>query len=170
MKYLILLVSYFVFIANMGLYQCSSSKTLTTNDFPNKSSITNDFPKVVSFEYSSTEHQHIFKSGKPVTINNSATSDTIYVLSKAVVEYNSKAKKERSLSATDNYNLQLVPILNEENQTEVWVNALCRNSNSDDDQWKKSIIRVKDGGSCYFNLYINLTKKTYEKFMVNGEA
>lgn len=170
MKCLVLLVSSLVFMVNLGLYQCSGSNTLTTKGFPNTTPIKHDFPNVVSFDYSSTEQEYIFKSGKPVTLNNSEISDTLDILNKAAIELNSKAKKERSVADIHNYNLQLLSILNEENQKVVWVNALCRNSNPDVAQWKKSIIIVSDGGNCYFNLYINLTKKTYENFIVNGEA
>jgi hypothetical protein len=160
MNYLVSLVGCFVFMANVLMNQCSGSQTLKTQDFDN----------VVRFDYSEIEHKHIFKSGKPVTLNDSEISDTIDVLKKAVIENNSKAKKERSVASADNYNLQFVSVVNDQKQKIIWINALCRNSNSYDDKWKKSIIRVKDGGSCYFNLYINLTEKSYENFIVNGES
>lgn len=65
------------------------------------------------------------------------------------------------------YKRQYVAAINGKGEKEVWVNCLCRESGN---TWKTSIIMVDDGGSCYFNLKINLTKGKYYDFVVNGYA
>lgn len=66
------------------------------------------------------------------------------------------------------YNYQLVPVINESGEKIVWINALCKDS--DLDRWKKDVFFIMDGGNCFFNLKINLTKEEIFEFMVNGVA
>ena len=90
------------------------------------------------------------------------------ILKKAVESYNKEIKNNffaiRPLAV---YRKQFVPVINRKGEKEVWVNCLC---DDDDDDWKKGIIMVDDGGNCYFNLKINLTKKTFSQIMINGYA
>ena len=67
----------------------------------------------------------------------------------------------------EKYKRQYIAVTNEKGDKIVWVNCLCR---VDDSNWKTSIAVVHDGGSCYFNLMINLTKSMYYDFWVNGYA
>ncbi|MCD6010348.1 MAG: hypothetical protein K0Q79_210 [Flavipsychrobacter sp.] len=46
------------------------------------------------------------------------------------------------------------------------VNCFCHTLSN----YKKEIVSVEDGGNCYFNLMINLTKGQCYDLMVNGEA
>jgi len=66
------------------------------------------------------------------------------------------------------YYKQLIPIINSKGEKEVWVNCFC--STYEKSYWKKDIVAVNDGGSCFFQLKINLTKGTISDFMVNGVA
>lgn len=94
------------------------------------------------------------------------------VLKKCVEDYNSLYQGENETYfkidlINEQYKRQYVPIVNEKGEKEVWVNCFCH---SFDDDWKKNILIVDDGGSCFFNFKINLvTKKCYE-FYVNGLA
>lgn len=65
------------------------------------------------------------------------------------------------------YKFQLIPYLNENGQKLVWVNAFCSKEN---DNWKSEPVIVSDGGDCYFNLTINLSKGKCESLIINGEA
>ncbi|RYU95644.1 hypothetical protein [Emticicia agri] len=65
------------------------------------------------------------------------------------------------------YKRQYVAITNSKGEKEVWVNCFCDIFN---ENWKKDIVIVLDGGNCYFNLKINITKGTYYDLMVNGDA
>jgi hypothetical protein len=49
----------------------------------------------------------------------------------------------------------------------VWINCFC---NYEELDWKKSMVFVKYGGKCYFNLRVNLSRGTYYDLMVNGSA
>jgi hypothetical protein len=66
------------------------------------------------------------------------------------------------------YYRQYMVIKNAKGEKEVWVNCFCSVQNMD--YWTKEIVRVQDGGNCFFNVRINLTKKTFSGFEVNGEA
>jgi len=63
------------------------------------------------------------------------------------------------------YKFQYIPVITKSGEKQVWVNAFCTSHGID---WSKDIIGVDDGGNCYWNMIINLTKKTYHNFMVNG--
>ncbi|WP_375562126.1 hypothetical protein ACE193_06135 [Bernardetia sp. OM2101] len=65
------------------------------------------------------------------------------------------------------YYRQYIVVKNKLGEKEVWINCFCRNTESN---WRQEIVQVKDGGSCYFNLKINLSKKQHYNFRVNGEA
>ncbi len=100
---------------------------------------------------------------------------------KAIKNYNRVVEDKIEL---DNYYRQYVVTENNLGEKEVWVNCFCEEIESDGrkemrekykiftsrDNWRKEIVHVFDGGKCYFNLEINLLKKQYYNFMVNGEA
>src|SRR5574338_303238 len=65
------------------------------------------------------------------------------------------------------YLRQYVPGISPDHEKKVWVNCFCTN---DFPNWHNEIVLVKDGGSCFFNLVINLTKRSYSFFIVNREA
>ncbi len=62
------------------------------------------------------------------------------------------------------YYKQLVPVINEKQEKLVWVRCVCQR---DKNEWKEDISLVEDGGSCYFNLKINLTRNSYSDFALN---
>lgn len=63
------------------------------------------------------------------------------------------------------YKKQLVPVLNEKGEKEIWVNCFCDDA---DPNWKKEILIVFDGGPCYFNFKVNLSKRKVYDLEVNG--
>jgi hypothetical protein len=63
------------------------------------------------------------------------------------------------------YKRQYVPSINDKGEKVVWVNCFCSKW---DRNWKKELIRVEDGGSCYFNVTINLVTGKYDDLRVNG--
>ena len=65
-----------------------------------------------------------------------------------------------------NYKRQYVPVINNKGEKEVWVNCFC----DYESDWQKRIVIVFDGGKCFFNLKINITKKEYYDFGTNGEG
>jgi hypothetical protein len=61
-----------------------------------------------------------------------------------------------------------VAVINKDNEKIIWVNCFNINSSFTFDYWKKQIVQVFDGGDNFFNLKINITKKYYYDFLVNG--
>ena len=74
-----------------------------------------------------------------------------------------------------NYKRQYLPVLNDNGEKIVWINCFCVSgsnlphfSSNNPDKWNEEIIIVKDGGNCYFSVFLNLTTQRFEKLMVNG--
>jgi hypothetical protein len=96
--------------------------------------------------------------------------DTLF--NESFADYNSHlSEAEKKYLAIDQknryYRRQYVCVLNNEGQKEVYLNCFCAFIRAD---WRKSLIVVKDGGSCFFNFKINLAKRKYYSFFVNGFA
>ncbi len=93
------------------------------------------------------------------------------VLVECITNYNRALKPEYKYQTIDlskrNYRTQLAVVSNTKGEKEVWVNCLC---NVFDFDWKHDIHTVYDGGSCFFELKINLTLKKYYNLWVNGVA
>ncbi|MFN3341509.1 MAG: hypothetical protein ACK40M_02360 [Flavobacteriales bacterium] len=125
----------------------------------------------------------VFKDGKPtdLTIDDLQKIETI--LNECITIYNSeqekrfneikaqnpvyKLEKENFIIDLQHYKRQYEPVLNSKGEKEVWVNCFCDTHNSD---WRNERVVVKDGGNCYFNLKINLTKGHYYELKVNRDA
>ncbi|NVO85720.1 hypothetical protein [Hymenobacter terrestris] len=95
--------------------------------------------------------------------------DSIYaIVQVAVNEYNtSHAEYGRSMINLDDYRLQLIASTTATQQKEVRVNAFCSGPSV---SWKTKLLRVSDGGNCYFRIKVNLTTGTWSDFSINGEA
>ena len=106
---------------------------------------------------------NIFKNAKPTVLNDKELSNIERILEDAVSQYNLFPKNHLDLNK---YKKQIIPIINKFGEKEVWINCFCQYN----ENWKTEIIRVDDGGDCYFNLKINLTKSKYYDFFVNGRA
>ncbi len=96
------------------------------------------------------------------------------LLFQGIQEYNSSLKsKNLEYFGIDtmkyHYKMQLIPVLNKKGEKEVWINAFCSEEVMPM-HWKTESIFVKDGGNCFFNLKINLTKQKIYYIHVNGYA
>jgi len=65
------------------------------------------------------------------------------------------------------YKRQYIAVINNNGEKEVWINCFCKTFTFGTD-WRKKEVEVMDGGKCFFNLKINIDKKEYYDFMVNG--
>ncbi|MBC7861367.1 MAG: hypothetical protein IAF38_00250 [Bacteroidia bacterium] len=69
----------------------------------------------------------------------------------------------------DKYKKQCYPYVNSNGETEVWVNCFCDGPWKFD--WRKEPLgMVRDGGNCFFQVKINLSKKTFSEFHVNDNG
>lgn len=77
-------------------------------------------------------------------------------------------KKEEILLS--NYYKQYCVYKNEKKEKIVSLNCLCSLDELSLPNWRKSIIVVKDGGNCYFQISVNLDRKIVFGFMRNGSS
>jgi len=66
------------------------------------------------------------------------------------------------------YKKQYVPFIDKDRQKKVWINCFCSDLDNEFLDWRKSIVIVSDGGSCFFNLIINLSNHSFSNLQVNG--
>lgn len=80
----------------------------------------------------------------------------------------------------DIFTRQYVAYLNRNGERIIWVNGFCqvpwttietspRKQESQEMDWKKEIVIVDDGGSCFWNFEINMNIK-HTVLYVNGQA
>lgn len=107
------------------------------------------------------------------------------LFTKSIIEYNLKRKElfEKN-GETDSilkinlfidlkrfkYYRQYMPVVNKQGEKIVYINCFCKNLNTkmESTYWRKELVQCSDGGSCFFELYINLSSKSYFDFRVNG--
>jgi len=131
-----------------------------------KNNLFTDPYRYVILKYS--EHPVAFSKGSPATLNQTELATLSKLLNSVCEKHNSETHNaDFQIKSLRKYYFQLVPVKNQKGETEVWVNALCDISHYD---WKKKVMMVMDGGNCYFNIKINITKGTNEILMVNGYA
>jgi hypothetical protein len=68
----------------------------------------------------------------------------------------------------NDYNRQYVPYKSKEGERHVWVNCFCSRTPERLEFVKSNIIMPSGGGSCYFNVTINLSKGIYQDLSVNA--
>ncbi len=169
LKYLILLVIVFEFSE-------VNSQTMINE----KLNIDNS--KVVILEFKPNDYW-IFKKATSIKLNNNEISKIEKTLHKIVENYNfdqrQKFKEYQTKNPNgtlklsqltidlSNYKRQYIAVKNEKGEKEVWINMLCHDLLG---KWQTEIVDVCDGGNCYFNFKINLTKNIYYELMFNGVA
>ena len=104
-----------------------------------------------------------FKNAKESTLSADEIKQIQSLTNKAISEYNKQTKWGK---IDKNYKVQLVAIINEKGEKEVWINCFCGSMVD----WRKDIVYVDDGGSCFFNLKINLSTGRAYDLAVNGVA
>jgi hypothetical protein len=118
------------------------------------------------------------------TLNNEDFANIERVLSFCVNKYNRsqttvyrevvKKLPDQDLKINDyvidlkRYYRQYVVVYNKRGEKEVWVNCFCNIQSPGN--WREKAVIVMGGGNCFFNVRINLTRKSFSDFMVNGLA
>ena len=148
-----------------------------------------DTSRYVVLKFDTSRDNHLFKSvDKPMNLSASEIAKIEMMIAKKVTEYNKTEnafqdsmnkkiyrKEPVNAVAFDNlihrpekYYKQFLAIINPKGEKEVWVSCFC--DKQDNTYWKKDWVNVDDGGSCYFQIKINLTNNTVLGFYVNGVA
>lgn len=140
-------------------------------------------PLITYIVYDSILDRRYFKSGSPAEITKQDSIQIELLLNVCITEDNkyseayfekvqtenpnSKLKKENFILILSRYKRQYMAIINKEGEKEVWVNCFCEHWD-----WYLSTrpVQVSDGGNCFFNLKINLSKNIYYNLMINGDA
>ncbi len=141
-----------------------------------------DDSKIVILDFKQ-DYYWLFKNVINDKLNNEEIFEIEEILQNVVKSYNIEQKKkfgqyqtknpngslklEQMTIDLSNYKRQYIAIKNEIGQKEVWVNMFCYDIL---EKWRTEIVDVSDGGNCYFNFKINLTKNKYYELMFNGEA
>ncbi|HEV7783473.1 MAG TPA: hypothetical protein VGO58_19500 [Chitinophagaceae bacterium] len=111
----------------------------------------------------------LFNNAKPAELLPKEIGDVESLLADAMLEHNKMVKGVMVLKPLEKYKLQLVPVTNEKGEKIVYVNCFCGgNANSYFKNWRTELVMVDDGGSCFFNVKINLTTRKSYDLMVNG--
>lgn len=118
-------------------------------------------------KYDAKKHNSIFKTGKFIELRGADFAKLERLIEKAVNEHNKVIRSENRIKDLSEYKFQYIAVYNDKIETEVYVNAFC---NAYDMDWQKQLVEVYDGGSCFFNLKINLTNSEFYDLMVNGSA
>lgn len=117
----------------------------------------------VIFPFNPYEKYPLFKNSTPTTISFDEIIEIEQIAGIKILDIIKKHNYNRK--NYDVYVRQYVGVINNEGEKEVWINVFCNDMK--DEEWKKGIISVADGGDCAFNLKVNLNKKTYYDLIIN---
>lgn len=170
-------------ISLISIYACHETQDMTANKIEKDIQAKFELP---SSEYVilSSHSDLIFKAGEPTNLNQAELIEIEQILKLAIKENNEEQKlllknhneqyPQQIWSETgfelkiDGFKRQYVPIINEQGEKEIWINFFCDDWGNED--WKNELMEVDDGGNCYFNLKVNITKKSYSELYINGYA
>ncbi|OGX90799.1 hypothetical protein [Hymenobacter coccineus] len=150
-----------------------------------------DTSRVAIFPYDARRDQYIFQNAGPLKATALSMAEFAIVdslLAACVKEYNQaqaveledmrkvmhkdyfavQLHEERYLINLANYKRQLITVTNAKSEKVVWINCFYREGSHA--SWRHQLIEVDDGGNCYFNIKLNLTRRTWYDVMVNGVA
>ncbi|MFG6688063.1 hypothetical protein ACGK9U_15920 [Mariniflexile sp. HNIBRBA6329] len=162
------------------ILSCNGTKTTTEITEPEYVLSESDFV-ILPFQ----EKWHwIFKNVEPTELTQTELTEIEDIL-KIAVDKNNQAQKEYLLKNNienpknkrkktgfelklNGYYRQYVPVINEKGEKEIWINFFCSDLGSEN--WRTDIFTVFDGGNCFWNIKVNLTKKEYYELGINGYA
>ncbi|WP_277017325.1 hypothetical protein [Flavobacterium lindanitolerans] len=117
------------------------------------------------------------KEYKPLTPTQSELEQIDIILQDALSKGEFYFLKEQTLKELKNRYRQYICYINGNGDKIVYVNSFCKIPTIYDDDgkaklldWKNEMVDTADGGSCYWNMKINLTKNTYYELIINGNS
>ena len=175
-------ITLLTFILTISLTSCGLNNPETKNQEQNQNAFTVDTSVVAILSFDTTQNW-IFKDSKTTDLTNDDLLKIETLLNECINNYNHgqerqfkeindkhpdyKLDKKNFTIDLTRYKRQYVAVLNSKGEKEVWINCFCGTANQN---WKKNLIFVEDGGNCYFNLKISLTRGQHYELMVNGDA
>ena len=155
---------FYISILATIITSCNSQKniqdetTITTSDTSNYSILR--FQEAPNFPFDS--------SLKETSLSKSDLDLAFILFSKSLNDYNLSHTKHPIDIYKSNYKLQLIAATNADNEKIIWVNGFCYENHFS--SWRNTIVWVRDGGQCFFDVTLNLTKKTFSEIGTNGRA
>jgi hypothetical protein len=147
-------------------YQCN--KTIRSNIIGASQIATLDTAKYAIIPYASGT-KWIFSNAKAAKLIQSEIEKLESIVQQAVTDHNQHViNKGLEILPLEKYYRQYVATFNEKGEKVVWINFFCSIEYNDD--WRKEIVYVDDGGNCYFSLRINLSTRKAYQIDVNGYA
>jgi hypothetical protein len=108
-----------------------------------------------------------FYKVKPTTLSMAEVNDMEQLIDSSYQDYNTHNPYWQLVTPLSGYKRQYVAVINRQGQKEVWISFFCSYFDTD---WKHHVLIVNDGGSCYFQLRINLSRRKASKLLPNGDA
>ena len=129
---------------------------------PNASTYNIDTSTIAIFPFEKKYH-YLLENATATILTNEELELAENIFQQCVRENQSNEEKQplRDLKV---YKRQYIPFIDLVGNRKIWVNCLCH----DDYYWKTEIFKVADGGSCYFNVIINLSTKNYSDLQINS--
>ena len=145
-------------------------RQVSTTTQQNDENIPVDSLSDIIIKYDSADLSLPFENVNQAKLSSQEVIETEELLKRAIDDLNEEMRdpknriQDQPYIDLTKYSRQLVPVLNSKNEKEVWINCYCGH------RIKKTIVSVEDGGKCYFNLKVNLTRKTYYDLMINSKG
>jgi hypothetical protein len=126
---------------------------------------------VIKYNKDRDKYHRFDNDSKAATLSPTDIIKIEDLINKKVAEYNRLKKKgvfPLVIKHPEKYYKQIIAVINSKSEKEAWISCSCSVDNKSN--WKKDIILTMDGGSCYFQLKVNLSKNSISDFIVNGVA
>lgn len=119
-----------------------------------------------------TSYKWLFKNTTSFILTNKDLQNVDKILTSCIKIHDEKQDTTRPFSEyidLKKYKRQYIAFVNSKGEKKVFINCFCISEWSFK-YWKKSLVQVDDGGSCFFQVTINLNTLGYEQFKTNGYA
>lgn len=124
--------------------------------------------KVVYFNDLKSVNYFVSKDFSKAKLTNDDIKTIDEVLEIAILSNEFSFLNENNLVELKKYYRQVLVYKDSNNDKCVYINAMCKVH--DNISWKEEMYTIGDGGPCYWNIKINLSKKRYHDLIVNGYA
>ena len=113
--------------------------------------------------------KNIFESKNKTTLTNIEIETLKRILNSSIETYNNKRQPFQQINIED-YKFYFVPTINEKQEKWIFIYGNCNKDNDLDDIGLALSFLVDDGGKCYVQTVINLTRKIEGWIVTNSNA
>lgn len=171
--------------SNSEILKILESKNFKEDSLINNLIYTYSFPIAYNSRHVILNNLNLLNWLKDSISDSFQPSESDYREAEKILLKGLKSEKEKYSLILDsinirNYYRQYVFFSKTNGDSMVYVNGFCEILKQPVDScntiiwkpidWKETIVIVEDGGDCYWRILINLTKKNYDFFLINGVA